>query len=63
MEDRRGRFYAINAPDRDRLIVQLRQRGWTYKRIGKRVGISESGVLRALQRIAEGGFGGGIQRD
>jgi hypothetical protein len=25
-------------PQRDRLIMQLRQRGWTHQRIGKRVG-------------------------
>jgi hypothetical protein len=50
-------------PERDRLIVELRSRGWTCKRIGKRVGMSESGVARSLQRIREGGFGRGMTRD
>jgi hypothetical protein len=63
MAEQSGRYYAINAPDRDRMIVALRQRGWTHKRIGNRVGMSESGVARALQRIREGGFGGGMTRD
>src|ERR1700733_1697018 len=57
MGDKPGRYYGINATDRDRMIVQLRRAGWTYKRIGKRVGMSESGVLRAVQRIRDGGFG------
>ena len=50
-------------PDRDRLIVQLRRRGWTNARIGKRVGMSESGVRRALERIAMGLFGEGMTGD
>jgi hypothetical protein len=60
MTDRPGRFYTLNAPDRDRMIVELRRRGWTYKRIGARVGMSESGVKRALDRIRDGGFGMGM---
>lgn len=61
--DRPGRRYAIPAPRRDQLIMQLRRRGWTYERIGKRVGMTESGVRRALERIAAGGFGEGMTRD
>jgi hypothetical protein len=62
MAERRGRFYAIPAVQRDVMIVRLRRAGWTHARIGKRVGMSESGVRRALQRIATGGFGEGMTR-
>ena len=64
MDPRPGRFYALPAQERDKLIVQLRQRGWTYKRIGKhpQVGMSESGVKRSIDRILAGGFGQGISR-
>jgi hypothetical protein len=62
MDGRTGRFYAIPAPVRDRMIIDLRRRGWTYKRIGRHVGMSESGVKRALDRIRMGGFGEGMTR-
>jgi hypothetical protein len=57
------RIYAIPAHQRDALIMQLRKRGWTHKNIGKRVGMTESGVRRALERIRAGGFGEGMTRD
>lgn len=57
-----GRWYSIPAVERDRLIIQLRRRGWIYARIGKAVGMDESGVRRALQRIRTGGFGEGQTR-
>jgi hypothetical protein len=60
--DQRGRYYDIPAPERDRMILQLRRRGWTHARIGKVVGMSESGVRRALERIRMGGFGQGATR-
>ncbi|WP_280827399.1 hypothetical protein [Mycobacterium sp. OTB74] len=59
MDDQPGRFYALPAPQRDEVIVALRRRGWTHARIGGQVGMSESGVRRALQRIAAGGLGRG----
>ena len=64
MDPRRGRYYALPAQERDKFIVQLRNMGWTYKRIGKhpQVGMSESGVKRSIDRIREGGFGQGISR-
>ena len=40
--------------EKDRLIVQLRQRRWPLHKIAKQVGMSTSGVKRALDRIAEG---------
>jgi len=63
MGGRTGRYYAIPAHERDRMIVQLRRAGWTYRQIGARVGMSESGVARAVQRIREGRFGEGMTRN
>ncbi len=57
-----GRYYALSAPDRDRLIVDLRRQGWTHARIGRRVGKNESGVRRHLKRMSAGGFGEGMTR-
>ena len=61
--DRPGRFYALPAHVRDEKILKLRKLGWTYKRIGVVVGMDESGVRRAVQRIRDGGFGEGMSRD
>jgi hypothetical protein len=44
---------------RDEKIVELRKRGYTYRRIAGLVGMSPSGVLDALRRIGEGRLGGG----
>ena len=63
MDERPGRYYTLPAHERDTLIVQLRNRGLTYRAIGKRVGMSESGVRRACDRIRMGGFGQGMTRD
>ena len=62
MSDRPGRFYTLPAHVRDERILKLRKLGWTYKRIGAAVGMDESGVRRALQRIKDGGFGQGMTR-
>jgi transposase len=59
MSEQPGRWYSIPPVERDKLILALRRRGWTYRRIGKRVGMSESGVARSLDRIREGGYGQG----
>jgi hypothetical protein len=61
--DRPGRFYAMPAHVRDERILKLRRLGWTHARIGKAVGMTESGVRRALERIRAGGFGEGNSRD
>jgi hypothetical protein len=58
----KDRLYSIPPQRRDQMIVQLRRRGWTNAKIGKAVGMTESGVRRALQRIATGGFGEGMTR-
>jgi DNA-directed RNA polymerase specialized sigma24 family protein len=49
----------MNSDTRDALILKLRRQGWTYKRIGAAVGMSEGSVGHALQRIAEGRPGRG----
>ena len=43
--------------DSERLaaIVALRRRGWTYKKIGARVGLSANGVKYALHRVTQPG--------
>lgn len=62
MPEQRGRWYALPPQERDRLIVTLRRRGWTYARIAKAVQMDKSGVRRALQRIKDGRFGEGMKR-
>lgn len=44
MPDMPGRWYTLPAQERDRLIIQLRRASRTYKRIGQRVGMTESGA-------------------
>jgi hypothetical protein len=44
----------LTAYQRDQLIVELRRRGFTFRQIAPRVGMSPGGVLRALRRIGEG---------
>jgi hypothetical protein len=43
-----------NGYEKDKLIVDLRQQGWPLKHIGAKVGMSVSGVSRALTRIGDG---------
>jgi hypothetical protein len=62
MTDRPGRYYPIPPQQRDQMIVALRRRGWTHQRIGQQVGMTESGVRRALDRIRMGGYGQGATR-
>jgi DNA-directed RNA polymerase specialized sigma24 family protein len=49
-----NRYYELPAPERDKLILELRLRGWSYRAIGKRVGMSANGVMHSLRRMAEG---------
>ena len=44
----------VSAEERDKIILTLRRRGWTYARIAKHVGMSENGVSASLTRIREG---------
>jgi hypothetical protein len=43
----------MSGPTRDALIVALRRKGFTYRQIGKVVGMSPGSVGHALERIAE----------
>jgi IS30 family transposase len=43
----------LTAPQRDELIVRLRRKGYSYRKIGKAVGMSPQGVLQALRRMAD----------
>jgi DNA-binding Lrp family transcriptional regulator len=49
----------LTPTQRDEKIVELRRRGFTYRQIAPRVGMSPGGVLRALRRIGAGRGGGG----
>lgn len=49
-----GRYYQLPAAERDKLILELRGRGWSYRAIGKRVGMSPNGVMHSLRRMREG---------
>lgn len=40
----------ISTEERDRIILALRRRKWSYAQIAKHVGISKSGVIAAIQR-------------
>jgi len=44
----------MNADDRDKLILELRRKRYTYEQIGKAVGLSKTGVRYALIRMAQG---------
>jgi IS30 family transposase len=45
----------LTAPQRDELIVRMRQQGYSLRAIARRVGMKSAiSVSRALQRISEG---------
>jgi DNA-binding Lrp family transcriptional regulator len=48
------RYYRLNSDDRDKKILLLRQRGMSYRDIGKQVGMSANGVMHSLRRMQEG---------
>jgi hypothetical protein len=41
----------------DKKIIELRQRGYSYRAIGRVVGMSANGVMLALRRLQAGGPG------
>ena len=43
--------------ERDRAILELRQKGHTYRAIGRAVGMAPSAVHAAYRRLAAGGPG------
>jgi hypothetical protein len=54
------RYYDQTHPtpaETDKTIIDLRKRGWSYRGIGRVVGLDASSVLRALRRLAAGGPG------
>jgi hypothetical protein len=52
-----------NGYERDATIAELRNQGYRLKDIGRRVGMTTSGVSRALDRIGDGGRPGRDARD
>jgi IS30 family transposase len=42
------------AAQRDKTIIELRKRGYTYRQIAKAVGMAPSSVQQAMARIAAG---------
>lgn len=55
MPDRRRQPKTMNDDERVKVIMALRRRGWTYARIGKRVGLSANGVKYTLHRVTQPG--------
>jgi transcriptional regulator len=57
---RTGCYYDdMVAPERDALIFRLRRKGWSQAQDARRLGDTQQGVSKALQRIAEGRLGRG----
>jgi hypothetical protein len=57
---RQMRYYdqiQLTPYQRDKMIVDLRRRGLSYRAIGKRVGMSANGVMLAWRRLQAGGAG------
>jgi SOS response regulatory protein OraA/RecX len=51
----------MSAAEKDKLILALRRKGYTYAQIGKSVGMSKNGVRYALIRAAQGRPGRSIR--
>lgn len=54
MNHRRFTQEIPNIADRDRRIVELRNCGFSYKKIGESLGMTANGVMKALRRIEDG---------
>lgn len=52
--EREARYAAtgMTAPQRDKLIVQLRQKGWPQHKIATHLGMTQPAVKYALDRLA-----------
>jgi transposase-like protein len=50
-----------SAAEKDRLILDLRRKGYTYAQIGKALGMSKTGVRYALIRMQQGRTGRSTQ--
>jgi lambda repressor-like predicted transcriptional regulator len=53
MPDRRRQPRTMPDHVRAEVIADLRRRGWTYAKIGKKVGLSANGVKYALHRVTD----------
>jgi hypothetical protein len=47
----------LTPAQRDTMIIELRKRGFSYRAIGRHVGMSAHGVMAAWRRLAAGGKG------
>lgn len=58
---RRGYYGGLVSFQRDELIWNLHQRGWSQSRIARhpQIGLTQQGISRALKRIAAGRVGTG----
>ena len=45
------RRYELGRAERERLVAELRAKGWSLSQIGARVGMSRGGVSRVLDRL------------
>jgi hypothetical protein len=48
-----GRVPRILTPDQEDKCAQLAAQGWTYKRIGKKLGVSQQTAMRSVRRTLE----------
>ena len=55
MTDRIRQPKTMSDTERFEIIFALRKKGWTYARIGRRVGLSPNGVKYALHRVTQPG--------
>jgi hypothetical protein len=53
MPERRRPEKLMNDEQRARLIAKMRQRGWSWERIGKSVGMSANGARYLVERISD----------
>lgn len=51
------RVYSMSARQRDQMITELYEKGYSLRAIARKVGMSASGVCRALERVQRGGTG------
>lgn len=51
------RLYSMAASERDKRIIELYEQGQSMRQIARAVGMSASGVCRALERVQRGAPG------
>jgi DNA-binding CsgD family transcriptional regulator len=50
-------YDGLTAMQKDELIVKLRRQGLSQAKIGKRLGLTQQGISKAIRRISEGRLG------